>query len=89
MRDDALPNDIDYSRAAYDVLLGLDAAARAAVGEVAADGARGREIAPGMFSAEAVPGLRVVLRRAPGATTILALTGEVAASRGTRGRQAS
>ncbi len=89
MRADTATREIDYSRAAYDVFLCLDAAARARVGEAAARAPSGREIAPDMFSVDAGPGLRVVLRHEAAATTVLALTGDMAVARSLRGRRAS
>lgn len=87
MREMAI-RGIEYSRAAYQILLALDAAQRARIGEVAASSTGGRQIAPGMFSVDAAPGLRVVLRREADMTTVLALTGDVAAAR-RHGRQAA
>lgn len=81
MRDDTSSREIDYSRAAYEILLGLDTVSRAHVGGAAAAPEGGREIAPGLFSVTATPRLRVVLRRDPGLTTILALTGDAALRR--------
>ena len=83
------PGEIEFSRAAYDIFLGLDAAHRVRVGAVAALPAGGREIAPGLVSIDAVPGLRVVLSQERELTTVLALTGAVAAAARTGGRQAS
>lgn len=89
MQDDRASRDIDYARAAYTVFLGLDNAIRARVGAVAASADAGREIAPGLYSMEAVPGLRVVTQRGADRVTVLALTGDVAASCRESGRLAS
>ncbi|MCF8470530.1 MAG: hypothetical protein K9G30_07080 [Parvibaculum sp.] len=83
------PGEIEFSRAAYNVFLGLEAAHRVRVGAIAALPAGGREIAPGLFSIDATPDLRVVLAQNRERTTILALTGGVAAAARTSGRRAS
>ncbi|PKQ07427.1 MAG: hypothetical protein CVT73_08680 [Alphaproteobacteria bacterium HGW-Alphaproteobacteria-12] len=83
------PGEIEFSRAAYDIFLGLDAAHRVCVGAIAALPTGGREIAPGLLSIDAVPGLRVVLSKKRELTTVLALTGAVAAAARASGRQAS
>jgi hypothetical protein len=69
------PEDgVTYSRAAYDLFLRLDAERRALV-RLAASAQAEREIAPGLFSSDAGPGLRVVFMRDAGQISILALTG--------------
>jgi hypothetical protein len=66
--------EVSYARAAYDAFLRLDAGRRSLVRLVTlADGER--EIAPGIFSSNAGPGLRVVFMRKAGQTSVLALTG--------------
>lgn len=70
--------DVVYSRAAYDVFLRLDAEHRTLV-RLAASAEAAREIAPGLFSSDAGPGLRVVFMREAGFTSVLALTGRSAA----------
>ncbi len=69
---------IEFSRAAYDVFLRLDPQARRLV-NLAAVSEGTREIAPGIFSTDAGPALRVVFRRGGGLTSVLALTGGSAA----------
>ncbi|MBO6635160.1 hypothetical protein [Parvibaculum sp.] len=70
--------EIEFSRAACDVFLRLDAQTRRLVSlAAAAEGTR--EIAPGIFSTDAGPSLRVVFRRTGGLTSVLALTGRSAA----------
>lgn len=73
-----LLGEVEFSRAAYDVFLKLDADTRALVSLAPrADGTR--EIAPGIFSSDAGPGLRVIFRREARLASILALTGRRAA----------
>lgn len=76
--DDVPQGDVTYSRAAYDIFLRLDAERRALV-RLAASADAEREIAPGLFSSDAGPGLRVVFMRDAGQTSVLALTGRSAA----------
>ncbi|MDZ4380423.1 MAG: hypothetical protein U0942_03700 [Parvibaculum sp.] len=66
--------EIEFSRAAYDTFLRLDADTRRLV-SLAPRAAGNREIAPGIFSSDAGPGLRVVFRREAQLASILALTG--------------
>lgn len=73
-QDDAVQGDVAYSRAAYGVFLRLDAERRALV-RLAASAEAERQIAPGLFSSDAGPGLRVVFMRDGGQTSVLALTG--------------
>lgn len=68
------PGEVVFSRAAYDVFLKLDPDTRRLVG-LAPRSAATREIAPGIFSADAGPGLRVVFVREADAASVLALTG--------------
>lgn len=76
---DELPQDeVTYSRAAYEVFQRLDSERRALV-RLAASAQPMREIAPGLFSSDAGPGLRVVFMRDAGQTSVLALTGGSAA----------
>lgn len=77
-QDGAAQGDVTYSRAAYDIFLRLDAERRALV-RLAACAEAKREIAPGLFSSDAGPGLRVVFIRDAGRTSVLALTGRSAA----------
>ena len=70
--------EITYSRAAYDVLLRLDADTRRLV-RLAASAEGNREIGPHLFSTDAGAGLRVVFQRKGDVTAILALTGGRAA----------
>ncbi|MEQ9152478.1 MAG: hypothetical protein RIF42_04150 [Parvibaculaceae bacterium] len=77
-RSRASDDGIEFSRAACDVFLRLDAQTRRLVSlAAAAEGTR--EIAPGIFSTDAGPSLRVVFRRSGGLTSVLALTGRSAA----------
>lgn len=71
-------NEVEFSRSAYDTFLKLDADTRRLV-SLAPRSADPREIASGIFSADAGPGLRVVFRRESGTASILALTGRRAA----------
>ena len=66
--------EVEFSRAAYDAFLKLDADTRRLV-SLAPRAAGNREIAPGIFSSDAGPGLRVVFRREAELASILALTG--------------
>jgi len=66
--------EIEFSRAAYDAFLTLDADTRRLV-SLAPRAEGNREIAPGIFSSDAGPGLRVVFRREAQLASILALTG--------------
>ncbi|MBX3508567.1 hypothetical protein [Parvibaculum sp.] len=76
---DELPQgEVTYSRAAYEVFQRLDSERRALV-RLAASAQPMREIAPGLFSSDAGPGLRVVFMRDAGQTSVLALTGGSAA----------
>lgn len=76
---DELPQgEVTYSRAAYEVFQRLDSERRALV-RLAAAAQPMREIAPGLFSSDAGPGLRVVFMRDAGQTSVLALTGGSAA----------
>ncbi|MBC7102900.1 MAG: hypothetical protein H5U13_06705 [Parvibaculum sp.] len=68
------PGEVEFSRAAYDVFLKLDADTRRLV-SLAPRAEGNREIAPGIFSSDAGPGLRVVFRREARLASILALTG--------------
>lgn len=70
--------ELTYSRAAYDVLLRLDADTRKLV-RLAALAQGDREISPGLFSTDAGAELRVIFQRAEDTTSILALTGRRAA----------
>jgi hypothetical protein len=69
---------VEFSRAAYDAFLRLDPQARRLV-TLAAVSEGTREIAPGIFSTDAGPSLRVVFRRGGSLTSVLALTGGSAA----------
>ena len=73
--ESAQPGEVSYARAAYDAFLRLDAGRRSLV-RLAASAAGEREIAPGIFSSSAGPGLRVVFMRDAGQTSVLALTGK-------------
>ena len=66
--------DIEFSRAAYDIFLKLDADTRRLIG-LAARAEGTREIAPGIFSSDAGPGLRVVFSRKADTASVLALIG--------------
>lgn len=69
---------VEFSRAAYDAFLRLDPQARRLV-TLAAVSEGTREIAPGIFSTDAGPALRVVFKRGGDLTSVLALTGGSAA----------
>lgn len=73
--ENALPGEVSYARAAYDAFLRLDASRRSLV-RLAASAEGEREIAPGIFSSDAGPGLRVVFMRDAAQTSVLALTGK-------------
>jgi len=70
--------EVAYSRAAYEVLLRLDADTRRLV-RLAASAEGDRKIGPYLFSTDAGAGLRVVFQRKGDRTAILALTGRRAA----------
>lgn len=66
--------DVVFSRAAFDAFRKLDAELRRLV-HLAALADASREIAPGIFSNDAGPDLRVVFSRGAGSVSVLALTG--------------
>lgn len=71
-------NEVEFSRAAYDIFVKLDPDTRHLV-SLAPRSHDAREIAQGIFSSDAGPGLRVVFSREEDRASILALTGRRAA----------
>jgi hypothetical protein len=77
-RDVAHDCDVVFSRAAYETFLKLDPALRRLVHLAALADAQ-REVAPGIFSSDAGPDIRVVFTRGDRLASVLALTGGRAA----------
>jgi hypothetical protein len=73
-----IDGEVAYSRAAYEVLLRLDADTRRLV-RLAALAEGDRKIGSHLFSKDAGAGLRIVFQRKGNRTAILALTGRRAA----------